>query len=184
MQRPTRLFLRDFHAGDAILFGRLVHDHGDELRRSVARFTHDADEIDELVSATWAIAWIKREQFTGRGPVIGWLARICRSVAIRTERYDQRHERLSQVVELGNRCEKNAEYSLERDDLEDVCLNAVMMLPERRRLVVICRVLRGLSVEETAKLMHCKPGTVKATLHAALAILRASVHHEPTPANR
>ncbi|MDQ3146700.1 MAG: sigma-70 family RNA polymerase sigma factor [Actinomycetota bacterium] len=51
---------------------------------------------------------------------------------------------------------------------------AVRSLPKRQRAVVIARFYLELSVDETASLLGCAPGTVKATTHQALARLRDS----------
>jgi RNA polymerase sigma factor (sigma-70 family) len=52
-------------------------------------------------------------------------------------------------------------------------LRAVLeQLPERQREAVLLRFFEDLSVDETAKAMECAPGTVKATVHQALATLR------------
>jgi RNA polymerase sigma-70 factor (sigma-E family) len=50
--------------------------------------------------------------------------------------------------------------------------DALALLPPRQREVVVLRYLADLSVDETADAMRCAKGTVKSTLHAALAALR------------
>ncbi len=45
-------------------------------------------------------------------------------------------------------------------------------LTDRQREAVILRFFEDLSVEETARAMSCAPGTVKATVHQALRIMR------------
>ena len=52
--------------------------------------------------------------------------------------------------------------------------SAVRALPPRQRAVVVARWFLGYSVDETAELLSCAPGTVKSTTHHALARLRAS----------
>ena len=52
--------------------------------------------------------------------------------------------------------------------------NALQALPPRQREAVACRYLRRLSVRETATVMGCAQGTVKAAVFAALATLRKS----------
>ena len=49
---------------------------------------------------------------------------------------------------------------------------ALERLPERQREAVVLRYLEGLDVNQTAELMGCAPGTVKASVHAGLANLR------------
>jgi RNA polymerase sigma-70 factor (sigma-E family) len=51
---------------------------------------------------------------------------------------------------------------------------AVDALPERQRLVVIARFYADLSVEATADVLGCAPGTVKAHTHRAIQSLRAA----------
>jgi RNA polymerase sigma-70 factor (ECF subfamily) len=45
-------------------------------------------------------------------------------------------------------------------------------LPQRQREAVVLRFFEEMSVEETAALMGCAPGTVKATIHQALRALK------------
>jgi RNA polymerase sigma-70 factor (ECF subfamily) len=40
-------------------------------------------------------------------------------------------------------------------------------LPERQREVLLLRLIEGMSTAETARLLQCAEGTVKATLHHA-----------------
>jgi len=48
-------------------------------------------------------------------------------------------------------------------------------LPARRRAVIVLRYYCDLSVEETAEVMECSPGTVKSQTTRALETLRASM---------
>jgi RNA polymerase sigma-70 factor (sigma-E family) len=54
-------------------------------------------------------------------------------------------------------------------------------LPPRQRAAVVLRHLAGLSLRETAEAMGCAEGTVKSTLHAALAALRVDLTDEQEP---
>ncbi len=59
------------------------------------------------------------------------------------------------------------------DALDDDRLSLVLSLPLRQRQIVLLRLCVGLSTNEVAAQMRCRPGTVKATLHQALRSLRA-----------
>jgi RNA polymerase sigma factor (sigma-70 family) len=66
------------------------------------------------------------------------------------------------------------------DRTEDVVTAAVISsaldaLPARQRLAVVLRFHGDLSVPEIARAMRCSQGTVKSTLHAALARLRVDL---------
>ncbi len=69
-----------------------------------------------------------------------------------------------------------AEDHLEQDlDLR----RAVSMLPLRQRQAVCLVYYVGVTVEEAATLMGCRPGTVKSTLHDARKALRARLGGDP-----
>ena len=51
--------------------------------------------------------------------------------------------------------------------------DAVRALPARQRAVVVSRFFLGLDVEETARVLGCRAGTVKAHTFKALGNLRA-----------
>ena len=53
--------------------------------------------------------------------------------------------------------------------------NAIETLPKRQRLAVVLRFYADLSVPEIASAMRCSTGTVKSTLHAALAHLKVDL---------
>jgi len=60
--------------------------------------------------------------------------------------------------------------------LDGVWINgALTSLTERQRLATVLRYYADLSVEDVARVMGCAPGTVKATVHTALARLRVNL---------
>lgn len=59
---------------------------------------------------------------------------------------------------------------------------ALSHLPPRQRQAVVLRYYADLSIDEVGRAMGCRPGTVKAHLHQALAALRlAGLADEPDP---
>jgi RNA polymerase sigma factor (sigma-70 family) len=51
---------------------------------------------------------------------------------------------------------------------------AVLALPPRQRAAILARFYAGLGVEESAQVLGCAPGTVKALVHQAVRRLRAA----------
>jgi len=62
-------------------------------------------------------------------------------------------------------------------DVEDrmVLRAALSRLPRRQQAVIVLRFLCDLSVQETAEVLHCAPGTVKSQTHHGLTALRAAL---------
>ena len=59
-------------------------------------------------------------------------------------------------------------------------------LPDVYRTVFVARVIEGLSIEETARLLGVRPETVKTRLHRARALVRKAARRRdrPGPARR
>jgi RNA polymerase sigma-70 factor (ECF subfamily) len=55
---------------------------------------------------------------------------------------------------------------------------ALAQLTDRQRAAVVLRYLADLPIAEIAEVMGCAPGTVKATLHQALAHLRVELEND------
>lgn len=49
---------------------------------------------------------------------------------------------------------------------------ALLRLPERQRLAIVCRFYLDMSERETAEMLRCRPGTAKALVSRGLAALR------------
>ena len=56
--------------------------------------------------------------------------------------------------------------------------DAIATLPDRQREAVVLRYLADLSLAEVAEAMGCAVGTVKATLHHALGVLRVELEED------
>lgn len=63
--------------------------------------------------------------------------------------------------------------------LDPVLVDALSQLPQRMRAAVVLRHVQDLSVDETADLLGCSPGTVKSQTARGLDKLRAAL--EPPP---
>lgn len=59
-------------------------------------------------------------------------------------------------------------------ETEDVLLRCLIGLPAEQRAVLVLRYFEGFSEAETARLLGCRPGTVKSRAARAIAALRAS----------
>ena len=72
---------------------------------------------------------------------------------------------------VGSNVNSNTER-LEEAELKDALRSTMSILPDRQREAIVLRFFEELSVEQTAEIMGCATGTVKATVHQALRALR------------
>ena len=77
---------------------------------------------------------------------------------------------------LGGRDVQTNEEDFAEDVVNHEMLRAAIdRLPARQRLAIVLRFLADLPVDDVAEAMGCAPGTVKSTLHAALARLHVDL---------
>jgi RNA polymerase sigma-70 factor (ECF subfamily) len=161
-------------------FGRLFRTHDARLQRYCGRFAVDLDEAKDLAQSTWLVAWEQRHGFRGSGSFDGWLLRIARTVCTRAVRKRTRTADIATLAALPSPIAADANLAFALQELDDDRLSRVLALPPRRRAVVFARLLLGMSTSEAAVFLQCRPGTVKASLHAAVASLRQIGEAKPS----
>jgi RNA polymerase sigma factor (sigma-70 family) len=137
------------------------------MTRLARRLAPNADP-DDIVQDALTRAWTKRAQFDpARGTPTTWLLAIVADQARASRRSRLRWLRVvddhADVPDAGHE-DAGTDVDLER---------AIAGLAERQQLAVHLHYFVGLSVDETAAVMSCSPGTVKSTLYDARTRLRA-----------
>lgn len=179
-------FVTRLRAGDEQFYAELIREHEALLRARIRRSPADVTAIEDLIQEVWLLVWKERYTFRGGGSANGttgtqafrsWLLRLCRTAVSRDVR-----SRCREPIFSANDDDRpvNAEHD-ERSPQEsrgvhtatDVLWDIILSLPAKRRMVVLYRSVEGLSTAETARILGCRPGTVKAALKAALAQARA-----------
>lgn len=155
-----------FHSGDESLFTELVTAYSQRLMPLLRRYAGPEVDAHDLLQEVWLRAYRKRQQFDGRGSLLGWLLAVSRTVGI-TEVRKRASEPLFQDLP-----DVAARFDPDEVVLRETLREAVLALPERQRDVVILRLVEGMSTAETARRLECAEGTVKATLHQATKKLR------------
>jgi RNA polymerase sigma-70 factor (ECF subfamily) len=137
------------------------------MTRLARRLAPHADP-DDVVQDALTRAWTKRAQFDPqRGTPTTWLLAIVADQARASRR--SRIRRLRVVDDRADVPDVSAPDAARDPDLE----RAIRHLAERQQLAVHLHYFVGLSVDETAAVMSCSPGTVKSTLYDARTRLRA-----------
>jgi RNA polymerase sigma-70 factor (ECF subfamily) len=150
-----------FHAGDEALFAHLVRTHSPRLLPHLQRYSATEADKQDLLQEVWLRAYRKRRTFSGRGSLFGWLLTVSRTVGLAAVDGRARAPVTEQLRDVAPA--SGADTIVLRDTLR----HAVLALPERQREVLLLRLVEGMSTAETARLLQCAEGTVKATLHHA-----------------
>lgn len=158
-----------FRRGDRALYRRLVECHSPRLLAIALAYTRDSDEAHDAVQEVWVRAYQGREQLENAGSFVGWLLTISRNVChSRGRRAEVRARAATGVPDAAPGTRPAADAGAERAELKFVVAEAIAQLPPRQRDTVVLRILEARTTRETAALMGCAEGTVKASLHQAL----------------
>jgi RNA polymerase sigma factor (sigma-70 family) len=165
-------------AGDDEAFGRLAGAVQDDLFRfALAQGLRRADAA-EAVQETLLRAYRHRGRYRKDGNAMGWLIGIAMNVARETRRRLGRGAQTGlDPALLADRGGKPG-AALEDEEMLAVLAQAIGRLPPRQREAVTCRRLLQLSVRDTAEVMGCAEGTVKAALFAAMEGLKKMMRPE------
>jgi len=144
-------------------FALWVGPHLTAMARLAGRLVPPADR-DDVVQEALVRAWRRRGTYdAARGEVGSWLLAIVASCARRSRVRAPREQPDDVAVTRRPAAAPDHDIDLER---------ALHALPKRERIAVALYYFVGLDVAETAAVMRCSAGTVKATLHHARARLR------------
>jgi RNA polymerase sigma factor (sigma-70 family) len=145
-------------------FASWVEPHLPAMARLAGRLVPTANR-DDVVQEALVRAWRRRTTYdSSRGTVVTWLLAIVADCARRSRVRAPREQPAEVALAHQTTSDPDRDIDLER---------ALRALPKRERLAVALYYFVGLDVAETAAVMRCSDGTVKATLHHARARLRA-----------
>lgn len=134
----------------------------------------DAGEAEDAVQETMLKAWRAWGSVRDRERQDAWLTRICVNHCLRRRRGLLGRRRLAHDGWDGRATEAPGP----RPDGQDVDLDrACRGLSRRQRAVVTLHYHHGYGLDECARLMGCRPGTVRSHLARALTALRQELGH-------
>ena len=175
--------LQRLRSGEETAWSELHRDHYARLWSSVQRILNNPVLTDDVVQETFIKAHRDIRRFQGQSQLGTWLYRIAVNQALDTIRKKQRLDRwltfLAPVADDENqpavpegRVAPAVSTALENAELRDTLLQAMAELSVEHRAVVQLRLIDEMSLDETAQLLRCRPGTVNSRLHYACEHLR------------
>jgi RNA polymerase sigma-70 factor (ECF subfamily) len=180
--------LQRLRSGDQAAWRDLHRDHYPRLWSSVQRILNNPATADDVVQETFIKAHRDIHRFNGQSQLGTWLYRIAINQALDTVRKKTRTERwLSFLSPIAGE-DTNlpplpegevapvASLGLEHADTRERIAAALAELSAEHRAVVQLRLIDELSLEETVRLLRCKPGTVNSRLHYACEHLRRKLN--------
>jgi RNA polymerase sigma-70 factor (ECF subfamily) len=186
LDAPTDRELVQAHLdGDAEAFGTLFARHRDRLWAVALRTTGDPEEAADALQDALIAAFRRADTYRGDAAVTTWLHRVVVNACLdrlrrrRTRAAVPLPEEEQQAPRASSRVVDPAELAMDADRRAAV-LAALDTLPPDQRAALVLVDMEGYSVEETAAILECAPGTVKSRCSRARArLLPLLVEHRP-----
>jgi RNA polymerase sigma-70 factor (ECF subfamily) len=161
--------------GESGALGELYDRYHAGIRRFVARATAGAEDVDDLVHATFLAAAKSADRYDGRPCCRPWLIGIAAQlVRRRRQAFGRLRTMLASLagVRAGSVDPRPALHA--REDLQ----RALAALSEGKRLTLLMAEVEGLTCPEIAEALGIPVGTVWTRLHAARRELRRALPEE------
>ncbi|WP_217210858.1 SigE family RNA polymerase sigma factor [Streptomyces sp. AC550_RSS872] len=153
-------------------FEEYVHTRHDALLRSARSLVSDPLDAQDLLQTALLRTYRRWEHIADKQLADAYLRRVM--INTRTEWWRARKlQELPSAQPPDTSVEDSAEQHADRALLMDI----MRVLAPQQRSVVVLRYWERMSTQETAAALGMAPGTVKSTLHRALARLREELQH-------
>lgn len=168
---------------DEVAIRSIIRMHNRMLFRMARSILASDDEAEDAVQAAYARAFTGLAAFRGEARLGTWLGRIVINEAlgrVRRERptlsIDAAETRAVEVIPFPlTSASPDPEQRMAQQQIRQILERAIDELPETFRLVLVARLVEGMSVEDTAELLGLRPETVKTRLFRARALLRGAL---------
>jgi len=158
--------VKQFCKGNDDAFAMLIRRHQDKIYRLACLNLYQQQDAMDVTQEVFMRAYRGLRKFRFQSEPFSWLYRTAKNVCHEFNKKTKRDSVLSSeyTEELNNLADNSNTET--RHYLEEI-RQLINTLPARQHEVVILRIFEGFSIDETAKMMKCRPGTVKALLHKA-----------------
>jgi len=160
-------------AGDRAAFQQLVERHYDTAYRVAFRFTHSAEDAEDIAQDVCLALARKLKSFRGQSQFSTWLYRV----VINACRDHARKQKSSQTLQANyavfrEHAEADQRHSAGRQDWLN---QAVAALEPKLRVTAILVLAEDLSHREAAKALGCAESTISWRMHEVRKKLKALV---------
>ena len=173
--------------GDEAAFEAVVRMHSGRLLSVARRFLGNNEDAQDAVQDSFIRAFKAIHTFEARAQLHTWLHRILVNTALMKLR-ERRRRPTESIEELlptfsadGHQSVAAHDWSdalLERKETAAIVREAIAMLPDQHREVLVLRDLEDRDTAETAAILGTSPNVVKVRLHRARQALRTLLDRE------
>jgi len=167
----TELVLRAIQR-DQEAFGELYDRHVVRVYRHIYYMVGNAAEAEDLTAQAFLRAWEAIPRYQVRGaPFVSWLLRIAHNLGVSHLRSKRESSQIHEGI-VDHKMQRDPEQAYEQTADEELVREAIMMLREEQRQVIILRFIEDLDYREVAEIIGKSVAAIRVIQHRALNALR------------
>jgi RNA polymerase sigma-70 factor, ECF subfamily len=167
---------------DETAIREIIRGHNRMLFRIARSILPSDDEAEDAVQTAYVQAFTTFGAFRGQSRIGTWLGRIVLNEAFGRARRARPMVPIDAPLPAAEVIpfplsdpSPDPERSIAQHQIRDIVERAIDELPEAFRMVLVARLVEGMSVADTAELLGIRPETVKTRLFRARALLRGAL---------
>jgi len=154
--------------GDTEAFRQLVISHQTQVRATVIGMLGDTPEAAEVAQEVFIRFYKAIQQFKGEAALGTYLTRIAINLSLNEiKRRQQKRRWMSSVDTTDLPVRADASTNPTRYDNQEAIHKMLSLLEPNFRAVIVCRLIDGYSVKETAEILNIPQGTIASRLSRA-----------------
>jgi RNA polymerase sigma-70 factor (ECF subfamily) len=176
MERPSDAELMGrVQAGDRDAFAKLVDRYKDAMVNYLSRLTGSRPKAEDMAQETFLRLYHNRDRYREDGKFQAFLYKIATNLARSENRREQRRKLLRLALFSGGNGAgpvENPQSQLLIKEAHRKLVEAIVRVPMRFRVPLVLHEIEGLSYQEVAQAVGCRPGTVKSRISRGRRCLR------------
>lgn len=172
-QNDTEL-VRAFNKGDSLAFEEFMRRHQDQIFRLASLNLYQSSDAADVTQEVFLRAYNGLRKFRFGAEPLTWLYRVTKNVCKEFNRKIVSSTKFEKSItdNVEGTSSDEAEVMLQKRENIAEIKELISGLSQRQKDVVMFRIFEELSINETANILGCRPGTVKATLNKAIKNIR------------
>lgn len=174
--------------GERNLYEIIVRRFNPYLYKTGRAYNYNHEDTQDLMQETFIDAYKNLSQFEGRADFKTWIIRIMLNNCYRKkEKSSFKNEIMKENISENatpafSSSHRNTDEIIHNRELRNIIENALEEIPFDYRMAFSLREVTGLSISETAELLHISKENVKIRLNRAKTMLRKEIEKKYSPA--
>ena len=174
--------------GDADVYEKIIQKYQSKVFGLIYNMTKNQNDIEDLAQEVFIKIYKNLGKFKGESSLYTWIYKITVNLCLDEMKKRKNVIYLDEKIEVDdgevNRElpseDKSQEKLYEEKELQEKLHNCINKLPEKQKVMIVLRDIKGFSYEEISKITDVKLGTVKSQINRARLKLKELLDEEGT----